>query len=134
MSLYSDENVITKYFIDNWTHTKVSYDGVPFSVPTANEWISLALVPYRRELYAIAPQHGRKKDYASIEIRCFAGSPTLVKKLCEIVLNFLECKTLTANDGKEILISIGEPSDLGAENLENGTFMFPLSFDTVKYN
>ena len=134
MSMFNDKNVIDKYFQDNWTETPISFDGVGFDIPTDNKWVSVAMVVYDRSLYAISPQHGRKLDYGKIIVRCYDISPTLVMKLCAKVQEFLECHTIIADDGKEILVDMGISDDLGVVNLDNGIFEVQLGFKIKKYN
>ena len=134
MSMFNDKNVIDKYFMDNWTDTPISYEGVPFSHPKDGKWIHVAFLVYDRQVYGMDGRTGRKKDWGKIVVRCYDSSPTLSMRLANKVQLFLECIAITADDGNDIMIDMGISDEFGAVDLDNGIFEVQLSFKCIKYN
>ena len=124
----TSKSKVDKHFQDNWTATKVQYEGAKFDLPTNNKWVSVSFVPYDRSIIGYAGANSRKEDNALIVVRCYDTSPTLSMILAEEVQTFLECKKID-----DIIVDLGISDGNGAIPLHDGIFELTLNFKTRKF-
>jgi len=120
---------IEKYFQDNWHHTAIQWDGVPFHAVA--RWVKLEIIPTDRKLYAYDGQNGRKEDTLVLRVSSFDSNPHKAMALEEEVRTFIECYK---GKGSDFHIGIGVPSGDGAVPLDNGTFIITSLYDIIAYN
>jgi len=131
--MYGYKGDLDGYFMSNWQMTPIQFDGASFSVPNGNRWISIKLIPLTRDLIGIAPQHGRKKDMAQLQVLCYDVSATLSYELCREVRDFIECKEIDTRDNTKLLVDVGEGDGNGAVPLDNGIYETMIQFDITHY-
>jgi len=132
--MYQNKNTIDKYMLDNWHSTPIAFDMENFTMPSNKKWVSVALIPYDRELIGLSPQHGRKLDYALLRVRTYDVSVTKSYLLAYEMQTLLECKTLTNSDGTNLLIDLGVGDGDSTGDMGNNVFRTTLNFVVKKYN
>jgi len=132
--MFQNKNTVDKFMLTNWQQTPIAFDLENFTMPSTKKWISVALIPYDRELIGLSPNHGRHLDYGIIRIRAYDVSATKSYLLAFNVQSVLECKMLDNSDGTQLMVDMGIGDGEGAVDLENGVFETTINFLVKKYN
>lgn len=127
--MLASKAIVDKYFQDNWVLTPIQYDGVDFTTPADNKWVSVQLIPLDRQITGFdGTDSGTKTDLGIIRIRTYDVSVTLSMLLANEVLQFLECITIS-----DLRVGVGVADGNGALALGNDVFEVTVDFDTRKY-
>lgn len=106
---------IEKYFIANWTATKIQFEGVNTNI-TDDEYIGLVYNPVLNERYAFdGTNSGRVRQLGIQKVFCYAKNTTKAYTLADTVKTFLNGAEFNGLD-----FEIGQ--DRMVVDLENGFF------------
>lgn len=122
------KKAIDNFFDTGWTLTPIQFEATDFDFPADKKWISLAYLPYDRDVYGMDGDTGRKRTYTVVVVRCFSTTSTLAYDLANEVQTFFECQQID-----EIKINVGIGDGNGVVDNGNGTYQVTLNFDTINY-